>query len=288
MSAILTRRWKGLMAVAALASLAAGCASVTPDEATARGYTYGDRGGGAPRPEDPYRLLAAGDSPFWSATLTYFEDAGGPYAELQLRAPGAESVTAYLDYAPDYLQDGGRRYLGHGRRGETIEASFDAGECVDAAGHSRGYFATITFGGSVFVGCAREQGGDGSWTRDLHRYMPALEACLAEFPRGAEAVFAYQMGDGVFAVRVSSNDETRECAWSARDRRLTSMRPLDAADAHAQQGREAFLRTRTLPARTECRSWEAVRNADGDLIGAIGHDQCLAPRRHAMRERPTS
>ena len=131
-------------------------------------------------------------------------------------------------------------------------------------------------GESVYSGCGSEVAATDRWSNYLLDYLPAIDTCLAEF-RGEEAYVsvAYTMPGGETAIRVVDSDvRTWECATREQGTAINSIRPLDAADAVFGEGDPIFVRG-IMPAFGEgCYVYEAVREADGSLIGAFGHDSC--------------
>ena len=218
-----------------------------------------------------------GDGEGWSGRLAY-EDVGGALrVAMDLRPAGGERVAAELDIGMPYLEDGRRRFEGVADDGRAVEVVLQAGPCSDSAddGYAT-HFAVVRIDGAEMRGCGYEVSEYDRWSNYLMDYLPAIDVCLAEFSGRAQHVsLAYPLPGAATGVRlVDAGGRTWECATRDSDRAVNSLRPLDAADFIIGEGDPVFVRS-ALPAMGEgCYVYEAVRAADGALIGAFGFDGC--------------
>lgn len=223
-----------------------------------------------------YALEGSGD---WQAELA-FEDAGGD-TRVNFSYVGAdgERTLGELLISMPYLEDGVRRFHGITDDGKSVEVELQAGPCRSAAGSgSWTYFASISMDGSAVSGCGAERARSDRWSNYIADYLPAIDVCLREFgDRARHVTIAYPLAGESTGVRVAADDGmTWECATRDGDTAINSMRPLDAADAYYGEGDPIFVR-QTMPNSADgCYVYESVRDADGGLIGAFGHDTCDA------------
>lgn len=278
------RQVTGLLAMAALVLLA-GCATTGsdmvgvgggPDDVAGSVFDHprADRRG-APR---GFGYQLTGQSG-WSGDLVYEDDSGGAIrvALLLADADGAEQA-ADLQIAMPYLEGGVRRFHGTAASGEPAELQLQAGPCEVADETGFTHFAALRIGETVQAGCAREQAQDDRWSNYIMSYLPAIDACLAEFgDRPAHVSLAYTMSGGATGVRIVDADtQTWECATRDEGRAVNSLRPLDSADALFGEGDPIFVRGVFPDFGEGCYVYESVREADGTLIGALGYDACNA------------
>ena len=214
----------------------------------------------------------------WSGQLTYEDEGGAARVALDYAIDGGPAGEAELEIAMPYLDGGVRRFHGMTASGETVELQLQAGPCDSAEGDGHTHFAALRVGDTAVAGCGRERGREDRWSNYLMDYLPAIDACLAEF-RGepAHVSVAYTMRGGATGVRIVDETlQTWECATRDAGQAVNSLRPLDAADALHGEGDPIFVR-RAFPEFGEgCYVYESVREADGTLIGALGYDACNA------------
>ena len=231
------------------------------------------------RPETPYTLNALGAAPYWRARLQFYELSGELFAELSMVMAEHDPVSTRLRPGPDHLVNGFRRYVSAELEEILVSASFQAGPCMDADGIERSFFASIRVNDDVYEGCAREDGGEWDWSRDILVRMAEIQMCLDEVPDAVGAIDAYSPSEDHTAVRVITGDQSRfECVIVDADQRLASIRELDATEVHLNEGRTIFLAE--LPQADACQSIEHIRRSSGELVGALVHDLCQNPRLH--------
>lgn len=252
------------------------------NESTSSGFVYPSIGTAfaGTRPDTPYVMEAGGESPYWRARSSFYEIEGIVFAEFSFVAVDQGALSATLRQVPDSVAPGFRRYVSV--EGPAVSAAFQAGFCRDGQGVDRGYFASIQVEGEAFEGCARETGGQWDWSRDLLSRYDAILMCLDEVPEAVGAVDAYSPSETNTAVRVLSQDQSRfECIIINNEMRLASVRELDVTEVHLNEGRTVFLRG-VGDVRDECRSYENIMSADGELLGVLAHDLCQNPRAHVL------
>ena len=246
-------------------------------------------GGAAPAASafDHPRSDAAPAAPFgfqlasvegWSGRLSYEDNGGGARVVLDYAVDGGPAGQADLEIAMPYLDGGVRRFHGMTASGEPVELQLQAGPCERAPGEGHTHFAALRVGDTAMAGCARERAREDRWSNYLMDYLPAIDACLAEF-RGAPAhvSVAYTMRGGATGVRIVDDAmQTWECATREAGQAVNSLRPVDAADALHGEGDPIFVRGDFPEFGEGCYVYESVREADGTLIGALGYDACNA------------
>ncbi|MEE2525096.1 hypothetical protein V0U79_01875 [Hyphobacterium sp. HN65] len=232
------------------------------------------------RPETPYAMQANGEAPYWRSDAEFYELDGEILARFSLVAADAGELGVTLREAPGNLVDGFRSYVSVDADGPRVSANYQAGPCVDALGVEREYFASIQVDGSIFEGCARETGGQWDWSRDLLSRYTEILVCLEEVENAIGVLDAYAPSPENTAIRVLTVDQSRfECLIVNSGQRLASVRELDATEVHLNEGRTIFMRERFQSA-DNCRSYESIRSATGELMGYLAHDLCQNPRVH--------
>lgn len=231
------------------------------------------------RPETPYGMIAQGETPYWRATIEFYELDSEVYGEFRMIAAEQTPIQTTLRMAPDHLANGFRRYVSAMPDSVPVSAAFQAGRCIDFDGIERPFFASIRAGEQTFEGCAREEGGQWDWSRDLLSRYEQILMCLDEVPGAVAAVDAYSPSEENTAVRVLTNDQSRfECVIINTEQRLASIRELDVTEVHLNEGRTVFLTAE--PEANTCQAIEHIRSVDGALLGVLVHDLCQNPRTH--------
>lgn len=231
------------------------------------------------RPDTPYAMSALGAAPYWRANLEFYELAGELFADLQMVMAEHDPVLTRLRPGPDHLVNGFRRYVSADAEDVQVSAAFQAGPCMDADGIERSFFASIRVNDAVYNGCAREDGGQWDWSRDILTRFEEVRMCLDEVPDAVGAIDAYSPSEDRTAVRVITGDQRRfECMIVNSGQRLASLRELDVTEVHLNEGRTVFLPD--VPEANECQAVEQIRRPDGALMGALVHDLCQNPRLH--------
>lgn len=212
----------------------------------------------------------------WTGRMAYVEE--DHQARVTIRIVSAEGVSDYadLEISLPYLEDGVRRFHGQTDGGTPVAVELQAGPCMNAPGDGYTHFADIAYGDDHLAGCGSEVAQDDRWSNYLMDYLPAIDTCLAEFRDPTVHVsVAYTLPGGNTAIRVVDGDmQTWECATRDGDAAINSLRPLDAVDAVYGEGDPIFIRGRMPEFGAGCYVYESVRHADGQLIGAFGHDAC--------------
>ena len=222
----------------------------------------------------------------WSGALAYEDAGGGVHVALDYATADGVAHDADLEISMPYLADGVRRFHGVTAEGQPVELQLQAGPCEATAGEGYTHFAALRVGDSVLSGCGREEAREDRWSTYLMDYLPAIDACLAEF-RGAPAhvSVAYTMRGGATGVRIVDEElQSWECATREAGRAVNSLRPLDSADAVFGEGDPIFVRGAFPDFGEGCYVYESVREADGTLIGALGYDACNAVPLTAARD----
>lgn len=231
------------------------------------------------RPETPYGMAAQGESPYWRSTIELYDLEGEVFGEFRLIAAGHDPILTTLRMAPDHLVNGFRRYISTTPDPVPVSAAFQAGPCIDFDGIERPFFASVRVDDVTYEGCAREEGGQWDWSRDLLTRYDQILLCLEEVPGAVAAIDAYSPSEENTAVRVLTDDQSRfECVIVNADLRLASVRELDVTEVHLNEGRTVFLTAE--PEANDCRAIEHIRRADGELMGVLAHDLCQNPRTH--------
>jgi hypothetical protein len=247
------------------------------------GFVYPAFGTGfaAEQPATPYTISVQGEAPYWRANVELYERDGQLLANIHMVLAEHDPIIATLRPAGDHLVEGYRRFVSTNSATPRISAAFQSGPCVDGAGIDRPFFASIRVGDENHDGCAREEGGQWDWSRDILSRYDMVLMCMDEVEGTIAAVDAYAPSDQNTAVRVVTAADARfECLIVNADRRLASVRELDATEVHLNEGRTLFLRY--IPdTPNRCRSLEHIRSADGQLMGVLAHDLCQNPRTHA-------
>jgi hypothetical protein len=108
--------------------------------------------------------------------------------------------------------------------------------------------------------------------------MPAIDLCTNELRHEAEHVtFAYATASGT-AVRLADHAGNRWECVTVNDERVNAVLPLSAVDVRLGEADPIFVRSQMPPRGDACYVYESVRDRNGTLIGAFGHDSCAGPR----------
>jgi hypothetical protein len=218
----------------------------------------------------------AGDGSAWDASLRFEDTPGEPKLDFSMTRTDGVETGGELTIAVPYLENGVRRFSGTSDEGDVIEVALQAGPCQgNAADEVYGYFATVSVNGHATTGCGFEVAAIDRWSNYLFDYLPAIDVCLAEFGgRGQHVSVAYPVGEATGVRVVDETGHTWECVTRDNDSAVNAMRPLDAADAVFGEGDPIFIRA-ALPGFGEgCYVYEAIREANGGLIGSFGFDSC--------------
>lgn len=220
-----------------------------------------------------YRI--AGDAG-WQARMVFETVGGEARVDFNLSGRTSAAERAELMIAMPYLAGGVRRYDGVTGEGRNVFVELQAGPCRNADGDTDPYFATIRLGDEAMTGCAIEVAPVDRWSNYLADYLPAIDSCLAEMEGGAQHVsLAYTLAGGATGIRLVDRDGASwECATREDGSSVNSLRPISAADAVFGEGDPIFVRSAMPAASDGCYVYEAVREADGRLIGALGYDAC--------------
>ncbi|WP_291843964.1 hypothetical protein [Maricaulis sp.] len=256
--------------------------------ACATTYTHSADGGGlasaafnyAPSSRAPvsgagYELLGHSG---WAGRLSYYDDEGDARAQLVMRYADGREVNARLDIVMPYLDGGLRQFRGADQDGRPVSVELQAGPCSSREGGTLIYFADMSIGNQTVSGCGREVGETDRWSNYLIDYLPMINLCLSDFrDRARHVSMAYTLAGGETGVRIVDLDmRTWECATREAGTQINTVRPLDAADAMFGEGDPIFVRGAMPEFGEGCYVYEAVREADGALIGAFGFDACNA------------
>lgn len=222
--------------------------------------------------DDPFFGYQLRSADGWDAELSFVDGERVPQVDMQLGQGGPLEETVRLDIAMPYLADGQRRYHGTTRDGRDVSVSLQAGPC-DAERSS--HFARVEIGETVLEGCGREVASIDRWSNYLMTYLPAIDLCLGEVgPSARHVSLAYPIGENTGVRIVDGEDATWECVTRDADDAVNSVRMLDAADVIFGEGDPIFVRRRVPDVGSDCYAYETVRRADGELIGAFGHEVC--------------
>ncbi len=224
-------------------------------------------------------MVAQGEGPYWRAAIEFHDIDGIVFGDFRMIAAEQEPVMATLRPAPDHLVNGFRRYVSATADTMPVSAAFQAGPCIDFDGIERPFFTSVRVANETYEGCAREEGGQWDWSRDILTRYEQILTCLDVVPEAVAAIDAYSPDEANTAVRVLTGDQSRfECLIVNADLQLISVRALDVTEIHLNEGRTVFLRSE--PEANDCRAIEHIRNADGLLLGVLAHDLCQNPRTH--------
>ena len=199
---------------------------------------------------------------------------------------GAQRLEAELDPVMPWMGDGLRRFAGQDAGGAPVQASFAAGVCK-RGGEVFSHRVELRLGERRYRGCARETGRALPWSADLPALMSPIEACVRDSARSAIAHVrgaaarrvAHARRDGGGAVvRLSYPGGARfDCAVTQGGRvtwRVVGPHepplPSEADPVFAP----AFA-SGTAPRDGQgCYIYEHVHDAQGRVVGALGHDAC--------------
>lgn len=214
----------------------------------------------------------------WHGRIAYTDEDGSVRVALEYSLADRLLHSAMLEIEMPYLADGVRRFHGEDADGRPVALQLQAGPCEIEPGDRFTHFVALRAGGQVLAGCAREHGEDDRWSNYLMDYMPAIDACLAEFSgQPAHVSVAHTMRGGATGVRiVDESMQSWECVTREDGASVNSLRPLDSADAIFGEGDPIFVRGVFPDFGEGCYVYESVREADGTLIGALGYDACNA------------
>jgi len=234
------------------------------------------------RPETPYVMTAQGEGPYWRASAQLYEIEGDVFVDYRMVVAEHDPILIRLRPAPDHLTNGYRRFVTASPDELPISAAFQAGPCLDVDRIERSFFASVRIGNEVYDGCAREDGGQWDWSRDILARYAQILMCLDEVPGAVGAIDAYSPSEENTAVRVMTADQSRfECLIVDAEQRLASVRELDIIEVHLNEGRTVFLRD--VPDENPCRSIEHILDRNGELMGVLAHDLCQNPRTQVER-----
>lgn len=211
----------------------------------------------------------------WTGQMSFIEEGGEPVILLTLYGPDGAPTAAELDIEMPYLADGMRRFTGATNAGEPVFVALQAGPC-SAAGRDPTHYADVEVGATQLRGCASENADSERWSRGLMGYLSAIDACAREVPDADHVTMAQPSGGGT-GVRLADPSGRRwECTTRA-DGTVNAVRTLDPSDVMLGEGDPIFVRHDLPPNGQGCYAYEAVRHADGRLIGAFGYDTCIGP-----------
>lgn len=231
------------------------------------------------RPETPYGMVAQGEAPYWRMTIELYDLEGEVFGNFRMIAAEQDQILTTLRMAPDHFANGFRRYVSLTPEPVTVSAAFQAGPCMDFDGIERPFFASVRVDDATYEGCAREEGGQWDWSRDILTRYDQILLCLEEVPGAVAAIDAYSPSEENTEVRVLTEDQSRfECVIVNADLRLASVRELDVTEVHLNEGRTVFLTAEPEP--NDCRAIEHIRSAGGAMLGVLAHDLCQNPRTH--------
>lgn len=230
----------------------------------------------APDTRFGYRL--AGDD--WQGRMVFESVGGEARVDFTFQPAEGETDQAELLISMPYLDGGVRRYDGVTDQGRAVFVRLQAGPCHNPDGDIDPYFVTVRVGDAEMSGCAMETAPVDRWANYLADYLPAIDVCLAEMTGEADHVsLAYTLTGGATAIRlVDHGGSSWECATRDDGTHVNSLRAIDAADAILGEGDPIFVRAFMPDASDSCYVFESVREANGDLIGALGYDVCDAGR----------
>lgn len=211
----------------------------------------------------------------WSGEMRFIEDVGEPVIVLTLYGPDGAPTAAELGIDMPYLGGGMRRFSGLTNAGVPVHVTLQAGPCTGAVSDPT-HYANIEVGSSELRGCASEDAETQRWSRGLMGYLSAIDACAREVPDAEHVTMAQRSGGGM-GVRLADPSGRRWECTTRSDGTVNAVRALDPSDVILGEGDPIFVRNDLPPNGQGCYAYEAVRYADGRLIGAFGYDTCVGP-----------
>lgn len=220
-----------------------------------------------------YELVGADG---WTGEMRFIEEGGEPLIILTLYDTDGAPMAAELSVEMPYLSGGVRRFSGQTNSGNFVEVALQAGPCGRASDDAT-HFARVEVGDEEMTGCASENAVNERWSRGLMSYLPAIDACMREVPDAEHVTLAQPGNGGGVGVRLANRSGQRWECNTRSDGRVNAVRTLDPADAMLGEGDPIFVRS-SMPGNGDgCYAYEAVRQPNGDLIGAFGYDTCIGP-----------
>ena len=215
-------------------------------------------------------------------TFMAFEDRPDePQVYLRHELEGSDPVEAWLNFASPWMADANQRFEGETAQGTPAYVKLEAGPCeIDARGGT--YFAEVHLGSLVYTGCARETGPVALWIDDLDAALSDIGICESHLDRlqgvtpadlETRQVTYWSGEEGRGRVIYRMEDKGRvEC-------RISGSRPdwsgLSENDSPQRGDSDPIFIPDRVPEQGEgCYLYERVRDEDGQLIGAFGHDAC--------------
>lgn len=272
------------MALAAAAGTLALSACTTAEfpsgTALQAGFSASSAGTAPSRPEQAgYRLV--GES--FETELVFVEADGEARLAAVHRVAGADPLRGELRFAEPWLADGVHAFEGESDEGLALDIVLEPGPC-EAGGRSYGYFAQLRAGRISYTGCAGETGSYTRWSNRIADHLPAIEACQDGVRSSTLMAFA---GSGsrrvIHARREGSAHLVRyEFPGSGRfDCRVeygaVSWRPVPGEAPELDSERDpVFLPGQWPEAGEDCMLYARVRDREGELLGALGYDVCMA------------
>jgi hypothetical protein len=211
----------------------------------------------------------------WSGEMRFIDEGGEPVIVLTLYGPDGAPTAAELSIDMPYLGNGMRRFSGETNAGVPVHVALQAGPC-STAGAQPTHYASIEVGTSAMEGCASENAETERWSRGLMGYLSAIDSCSREVAEVDHITMAQPSGGGT-GVRMADRDGRRWECTTRSDGTVNAVRALDPADVLLGEGDPIFVRSELPPNGQGCYAYEAVRYADGRLIGAFGYDTCIGP-----------
>ena len=231
-----------------------------------------------------------GDS--FTGDITY-EDEGGQLAVYyEHRVQGAPSVSGDLAIHEPWLEEGKRLFEGETYSGLSLKVEMEAGPCR-AGDQVYSHFADVQAGRLSYQACARETGPVESWSETLFAHLPEIQSChraasvrSVAYLRGAgerqvthvraegpDVIVRFEYPDAGridCVVELDQNDRAEPfIAWNV---------VLDGEPYLPGEGAPVFVLGSLPPSGSACYQWERVRDENGALIGALGHDVCASGR----------
>lgn len=268
-------------ALVGLGFLAASCAQTTPAPSLMSSLAPTLDADASLAPPQAAGYLFSGES--FAGDLQFVETDGQARALYAHAVDGAPTLNVELRPDPNWLSDGVRRFEGVSDRGMPISVEMEAGACR-TGGQGYGRFVSVQAGTLTYEGCAQETGPYVSWSEGLARHLPKVEACMLAsqtssmaFVRGAgrvQVLHVEEASDSTI-VRMRFGESGRwDCTLN--EQRASWRIVGDTAPVRMTEADPVFILGEMPAAGEACYVYERVRNAEGEDVGALGYDACLA------------
>ncbi len=210
----------------------------------------------------------------WRGRIVFGQPGADAALEYAHAVRGVEVAAGELDFDAPWLAGGVRRFSGETPDGARLEIAMTAGPC-EAVGETGGHFVQVNLGAADYAGCAQEIGPAPLWSASIGALLPAIEACRFELDAFGAVVLHAAVVDDAAQVRLRAPNGARfDCTADADGARAQTGFVTPSEPALEGERDPVFIPFEMPEAGEACRLYERVEDAQGRLLGALGHESC--------------